>query len=200
MSQLLSQCLNLLGRSRSEYDETILGKYSGKAVVCASGSTLWEDLKKVGFTEGKWDQNFDVITVNRVLSDIPCRVSHAWSNHFRQLMDWHAARDETKLMADRKGPKIRFHSTTPYKGMTAWKVPGHGTSTLNAIYLGCLLGYDEIYVCGAPMDSSPRYYEPPWHKSIFEHEGLHKPWRKAGRELKNVYGMSGYSKEFFGAD
>lgn len=66
-------------------------------------------------------------------------------------MDWHAARDETKLMADRKHPKIRFHLTVPYKGMTAWKVPGHGTSTLNAVYLACLLGYAPVYVCGAPQ-------------------------------------------------
>ena len=65
-----------------------------------------------------------------------------------------------------------------------WQIPGHGTSGLNAVYVGLLLGYDEIVIVGMPLDNTGHYFDAPWEKSNFEKQvpfkdGSIKYWKDA---------------------
>ncbi len=86
--------------------------------------------------------------------------------------------------------------------MFRWPWTKHGTSGLGAILTALALGYEEIVLCGMPLDESGHNGEPPWRKCGFLNEvpDADPHWRLAidlafGGKVKS---MSGRTKEWLG--
>ncbi len=185
----------------------IAGKYSGLLIIAASGRCVWNDLEKAGMARN--DNEFPhIMCVNDMIMYYPGRVIHAYSNNHEYLPKWLAARRDqyltrweciTKTHSNRRG------SCASNKNDYIWPWPGHGTSLLGAVYTGLALGYDQIWICGGPLDDSGRFFEPPWVKSNFEHEiadrdGEIKYWGNAKRRIfeDKVRSFSGRTMDLLG--
>lgn len=164
----------------------------GELVVCASGHSIWDDLQKVGL-KGSYEQNFDIMAVNDAGMHIPYKLSHWYSNDVSMLPFWRKAR-RPRFGENETKEEIKLHSCNTFVGID-WGWPGGGTSTLNAVMTGLALGYDKIYICGAPLDDGRHYFDPPWAKTNFSRSGGLREWesRKAFFEGK-VVSMSGNTK------
>lgn len=175
------------------------GTESGGLAVCASGRTIWDDLARIPGFKGSWQQNFDIMAVNDTGMHIPYRLKHWYSND-KWLLRWRPARRERFGENDTTNENIKLHSCFGIDGAVNWGWPGGGTSTLNAVMTGLALGYDRIYICGAPLDNSGHYFDPPWVTTNFSRSGGLREWesRKPYFEGK-VVSMSGNTKEILNA-
>lgn len=184
------------------YPEEMVDAYAGKrCVVAASGHSVYYDLADMGWRTSQ--ESWDVITVNDMIMHFPGAVEHAYSNDRRMLPRW--------IQARRPGFVEEFglpqHVHTLRHGLRwSWPFPGHGTSTLNAVYLALTLGYDPVVICGAPLDNRGHYFDAPWVETKFEKEvsltpgGQMQYW--AGAKAKwfgnKVFAMSGRTAELLG--
>lgn len=174
---------------------------SGELVVCASGSSIWSDLDQVpGFSQNNWTQPFDIMAVNDAGMHIPYKLKHWYSND-SWLQYWHKARrprfsKEGRFFESRKDEDIKLHCYSKIPGAVEWGWPGGGTSTLNACMTGLGLGYSKIYLCGAPLDDNPHYFDPPWERCNFSRSGGLREWQSRYREVlkDKVVSMSGNTK------
>ncbi len=178
----------------------IAGTYSGKLVICGGGRSVWDDLGRLGFAHGK---RCDVMCINDIIMHFPYEIDHAFSNDFKMLPRWLAAR---RPRYSRTEKRIQVHKLGETQGkIIGWPFPGHGTSGLNATYIGAALGYDEIILCGIPLDDSGHYFDAPWVRTNFIREcgvrdGNTKFWGNAARNIfkGKVKSMSGRTRDIFG--
>lgn len=194
------ECLGI-SREFMRFPE-IAGTYSGPLFIVGSARCVWEDMEKVGLAKNN-DTNFHVMCVNDMIMHYPGRVHHSYSNNHAYLPKWMNARRDQYLT--RWEGKIHTHSNK-IGGKWTWPWPGHGTSSLNACYTGIALGYEQIILCGVPLDNTGRYFEPPWMKSNFQNEigvrdGRLKYWANAKDRIfkGRVKSVSGRTKELLGA-
>lgn len=162
---LRDDLLDFLGLSPNQIPNP---QYSGALVVCGSGRCVWDDLQKI---PGKTD----FMAVNDMGMHLPFDLAHWFSNDAESLLYWKHCR--------RRGynQDFRVHSCNKKSGIEFWPWPGQGTSSLNAVYTGIGLGYEDIYLAGVPLDDSGHYWEAPWLKSNFTKEvpdrnGLPRCW------------------------
>ena len=179
----------------------LAGKYSGLLIIAASGRCVWDDLEKAGMARNH-DDKPHVMCVNDMIMHYPGRVDHAYSNSHTNLTKWVAARRDQYLtrygqIKNTHSNKIGGRHTRPW--------PRHGTSTLNACYTAIALGYDEIWLCGAPLDNSGHFWEAPWERSNFENEvairdGRLKYWDNAKHRIfeGRVKSFSGRTRDLLG--
>ena len=176
----------------------IAGTFNGLLIIVSSARGVWDDLEAAGMARNEGPH---IMAVNDMIMHYPGKVHHAYSNDALWLPKWTAARRpslqkqwegiENTHTCNKTGNPIKSAKWT-------WPWPGHGTSGLNAVYTGLALGYDEIWLCGIPLDNSGHYFDPPWVKSNFENEvatkegGLPKYWSSA----QNVF--QGRVKSFSG--
>lgn len=181
----------------------IAGKFSGRRlVIVGSGRCVWEDLIALGpFTLEC--PGWNTMALNDMIVHFPFRLHHVWSNDHRPLKHWlEVRRPEFKKLDD----KIEVHTEVYEHGWHAWPWPMHGTSALNACYTGLALGYEQIVLCGVPLDDSGYYWAPPWIGSQFDKEvpdredGL-RYWSRAEKEVFDgkVKSMSGRTKALLGS-
>ena len=160
---------------------------TGKLIIVGSARCVWDDLEKTNL-------NVDVMAVNDMIMHFPGPLKHAYSNDQKMLPHWINAR-RPRYIIDWGRPKA-------YSCNAGWPWPGHGTSSLNAVYTALALGYDEIILAGIPLDNSGHYFDPPWVKSNFENEvstrdGEIRFWANAARNIFDgkVKSLSGRTKE-----
>ncbi len=148
-----------------------LGSCAGKrCLVIASAACVWDDVDRLG-VHGDLNSGWDTICVNDMMQFWPGIVNHGYTNQYKWLPHWTGGRRETisgHKVIDKWGRVGLTHSRVG--AQVNWPWPGHGTSTLNAVYTALALGYDKIVVCGAPLDNGPHFFEPPWCSSNFENE------------------------------
>lgn len=178
----------------------IAGTFSGRCLLVAGGRCVWEDLKETGYLSEP--SGFHVMCINDVYMHFPGPVNHFYSNDARFSPRWLSARRELLVREFEGQAKLHTHSNMSglqYK----WPWPGHGTSSLSGAYTLLALGYDEIILCGVPLDDSGHYFDPPWKKTNFsreviEQEGGPRYWKNMlplfDGKLKV---MSGRLKELF---
>lgn len=168
--------------------------------VCASGHTLWDDLSRVpGYDPNAWSQPFEIMAVNDAGMHIPHRLAHWYSND-GWLKHWGPAR--RPHFHNQEGPRgarnerIRYHCWQPIAGfpVEVHDVQGGGTSSLNACLVAKRLGYQTIYLCGAPLDNGPHYFDPPWTVNNFDNTAELGVWRTMKDELGGVVSLSGNTK------
>lgn len=163
---------------------------TGRCIVAASGRCVWDDLESLGLKpDVKNSLNGDVMCINDMIMHFPNKITHGYSNDWKMLHAWVAAR--------RPRYKIRFQEDIKLhtcrmgrKGIQSWPFPGHGTSSLNALYTALALGYEEIIGVGMPMDGSGHYFDPPWVTTNFQNEcsqetGQVRFWENAFRNTFN---------------
>jgi hypothetical protein len=161
---------------------------SGKLLIAGSARCVWEDISTISVN------NYEIMALNDMIMHFPGPLKHAYSNDVKMLANWIKAR-RTRYVMD-------WGQTNAHSCHGGWPWPGHGTSSLNAIYTGLALGYDEILLAGVPLDDSGHYWEAPWLRSNFTKEvsnrdGEIRFWANAARNVFDgkVKSLSGRTKE-----
>ena len=175
----------------------LVGKYQGrKVLVVGSARCVWDDLSQ-------FRHEIDVMTVNDMVIHLPGRVTHAYSNDAWRVPPMIQAR-RPKFVEQWGNPY--GHSCNPHEGVYVWPWPGHGTSSLNAVYTALALGYDEVILAGVPLDDSGHYFDPPWVKTNFtqevkETESGPRYWEMAAKKVFDgkVKSLSGRTRDLLGA-
>jgi len=178
-------------------------------IICGGGRTVWSDLGRIP----DWNQHHSM-AVNDAIMYFPGRLDHAYSNdciingiNDRMLLRWYAARRPENRQQD-TGTKLHSCFGHGVEGVRHWDIKGHGTSGLNAVYVGLGLGYQRIILCGIPLDNEGHFFDPPWKRTNFNRE---VPTKRAGpNQLRfwsaakerdfngKVFSMSGRTKELLG--
>lgn len=161
----------------------------GRLVILGGARCVWEDYEKIR-------KKHDVMCVNDVVMHFDKPIRHFYSNDVKMIPKWIAAR---RPKWTRHGDPL-IHCWQP--GFIHWPWPGSGTSSLQAVYTGLALGYDEITLCGIPLDDSGHYFDPPWVESNFTREvpykgnGTLRYWVDAKEKVfeNRVRSMSGRTK------
>lgn len=204
------ESLGIDGRSVPTW---MVGKFSGRCVVVASAACVWEDLSSIGLNRisAEGDYGWAVMCVNDTLMHWPGIVHHAYSNQHRWFDGWLKARRETiaGYVTRRVWGEVRHVHSNNSGGDYQWPWPGTGTSTLNAVYTALALGYAPVVICGAPLDSSPHYFDPPWAATNFNREvgqdkanpAVPQYWGRAKKHIfrDRVFSQSGRTRELLGA-
>ncbi len=126
--------------------------YSGSLTIVGSGRCVWDDL-----SNHTWQ---DVMCLNDMICYFPDEIQHVYSNDDKWLPKWMASRRPRYKLDFPRVPRAHTCQTGT-SSMTIWPFPGHGTSALNAVYVGLALGYDEIILAGVPLDGSGHFFDPP---------------------------------------
>ena len=162
----------------------LAGAYCGLVFVVGSARCVWDDLHRAGMTKND-DSHKHVLCVNDMIMHYPGAVEHAYSNNHVWLPKWIQARRDQYIT---RWGKPRYNHSNRAGGQHTWPWPGHGTSGLNAVYTAIALGYEDIRLCGIPLDDSGHYFEPEWMTSNFVREvpdkddGL-KYWSNAKKRI-----------------
>ncbi len=179
----------------------LAGTYSGLLIIASGGRCVWDDLKRAGMAKNH-DPLPHVMCVNEMIMFYPGEITHAYSNNHKFLPKWTDTRRDQ--YQSRYEKKIKTHSNK-HGGEYTWPWPGHGTSSLNAVYTGLALGYDRIWLCGVPLDDSGHFWEAPWERTNFVHEvadrdGEIKYWGNAKQKIfeDKVRSFSGRTMNLLG--
>lgn len=192
----------ILNLGIAEYDYPEHGQFGGKLLVCGGGRTVWEDMEP--FLPQIRGEGMDIMAVNDVGCHIPFPIRHWYSNDAEHMPYWMGIRKMRYRLA-RRFMKHTFRHKKD-QGCIVWPWPGHGTSSLNAVYTALALGYQEIVLCGVPLDDRGHYFDPPWVSTNFtaqvrEKDGELKYWSNAARDVfeDKVRSMSGRTRTLLGA-
>lgn len=170
-------------------------------IVACTGRNVWNDLRLLN------PSDMDVMCVKDTIVHYPGPVHHAFSQHADQLVHFIEIRKMRNPSVRRQANEIMAHTSSErkYPGVHAWNLPGHGTSSLGAVYVGLALGYRRIVLCGCPLDDTGHYYDPKWIKTDFikriADRGNHpKFWEHAAQHVfkGKVRSMSGRTKALLG--
>ena len=177
----------------------LTGQFKGRLFVVASGRCVWEDVEKCMGHDG------DAMCVNDMIMHYPFHVKHAYSNDKHWLPKWIDAR-RPRYIKDLGAVEFSHTCATGATKASFWPWPGHGSSTFNAVLTGLALGYDEIVVCGAPLDESGHYFDPPWvhtkfNKEVPDRDGVPMHWKTARDNVFSgkVKALSGRTRQCLGA-
>jgi len=170
----------------------IAGTYSGRILVCGGARCIWDDLADF-LPEIRGGVH--VMCINDLGMHYPYSFKHWYSNSADELKVWSQARRRDLDNGH------TLHSCNPGAGHL-WPWPGHGTSGLNAVYTALALGYDDIILCGIPLDDSGHYFDPPWRGSNFTHEVPEMKWWKNAVQYFDgkVSSRSGRTRELLNGD
>lgn len=171
-----------------EYIPNIAGTYKGTCVIVGSGGSMWNDYDKIK------DKGFDIMGVNVGGQFIP-DLTHLFSWHCYQISAISKFRK-----AEFYGKTFLTHSVREYDGIDyVWYLSGGASmSGISAIDLCVLLGYENIILCGVPMDDSGYFYGRPKNPEVcdkYRQEEVRRLKVKFGDRVKS---LSGYTKEVFG--
>lgn len=186
----------------------VAGSFSGSLMICGSGRCLWDDVKKLA--GGAWDGlKYDIMAVKQSGMYLPFKFQH-WANA-------HGERFQYMVPLRRDGYYFRgmdngVRGVHPQKlgvlthSEKQWPLVDHvwpskmtGTSALFATRVGLALGYDEIALCGVPLDKSGRFYDAPWDSGLDLNVVDMKEWEAYLPVLQGrVRSMSGRTRELLG--
>lgn len=178
------------------------GRFSGPLLIMGGGrvaigggkyETVWDDYRKVMPWKG------EIMCVNDVGMHLHDRVRHWVTLHAEYMPGWMAFR-RGHLYGS--GDQPMTHGHKPKVGIDVlWPMDQlGGTSGLFAIFVGLLLGYNEIVLAGVPMTGSGHYFDPPWYGGECCDRAAMQVWRWA---ITNVFegkvtSLSGCTKEWLG--
>ena len=193
------ESLGIADEFMEEMFPKIAGKYSGGLLLCGSGRCVWDDIEKAGMAK---NTDMDVMCVNNMVEHYPGPVEHGYSNDAQLLS--RSCQNRRPNWIKLWGP-VRHQHSVKSGGKWTWPFPGHGTSSLNAVYIGLALGYDRIWLCGIPLDNSGHYFDAPWVKTNFNNEVAPRHngpryWDNAAKRIfkGKVKSFSGRTRDLLG--
>jgi hypothetical protein len=181
----------------------LIGQYSDRALlVCGSGRCLWDDLARIK------PELYDIMAINDCGLFLPYPVTHWFSGYTEDLQHWIPLRrtaSSARLNDRRQKEPLITHARRPGAShIWQWAEMGQGTSTLDGVIIGVLMGYSHVIVAGTPLDYSGHFFDPPGERPHMDHlywEGVTKNWEywktKEG-VLDNVRSLSGNTKRILG--
>lgn len=149
----------------------IAGTYAGKKlIICADAACVWEDLEAFGCASyaGRGSvkkEGWDFLTVNKLVETFPGAIEHCYSNEPSLLRSFIGAR---RNEYEKEFPRPANTHSCNEGAKWRWPWGGHGTSGLGAVLVGLGLGYDQIVLCGMPLDDGPHNGEPHWRACRFK--------------------------------
>ena len=131
---------------------------SGLLIVVGSGRGVWDDLSET--------PKGDIMAVNDIGMHLPYPLAHWYSNDDKMLPHWIRARRPRYVIDYPSNMRTHTCGEGP-EGIEKWPWPGGGTSGLGAVFTGLALGYEQIIICGMPLDNGPHYFDSPHTKTNF---------------------------------
>jgi hypothetical protein len=191
----------------------IAGRYAGKnksLAIVGDAACVWDDLEALGCAyrhmRGKvYRDGWDFMTINKIVEVFPGNIEHSYSNQPHLLEKFIAARRQ-EYVKEFDGPRNTHSCNVGAKWLWPWG--GHATSGLGATIAGVAMGYDQVVLCGVPLDDGPHNGEPSWRKCTFTNEaagsgdsGVNRHWQRANALLfkGKVKSMSGRTKAWLGS-
>lgn len=187
----------------------IAGTYAGKRLAIVGDAwNVWDDLEafgcKVTHRQGCVAKDgWDFMTINKAVETFPGNIEHAYSNEASLLHTFIAAR-RSEYTREFAGP-VHVHTGNSGGAENVWPWGGWGTSALGGSFVGIGLGYDQVVLCGVPLDEGPHNGEPPWRKTGFTREaastadgGTNHHWKRA-KGCGKLFSMSGRTREWLGS-
>lgn len=182
------------------------GKFYGPLLIIGGGrvatgdqtsprfETVWNDYDKVRPWKG------EIMAVNDVGQHLHDRVRHWVTLHAEYAPGWMAFR-RGHLYGSGDIPMWHGHKAKPGIDVVWEMAQLGGTSGLFAVFIGLLLGYDEIVLAGIPMNGAGHYFDPHWYGSNFDDKAtkLVWEWSKTNVFEGRVTSLSGWTKELLGA-
>ena len=136
----------------------IAGTKEGKLIIIGCSRNVWEEVEKL------MPMNCDVMCINDMISYYPYPMTHAYTNNERRLDTYWASR-RFHYKQKQKGKPLMHTLSKWGEDYIGWPFHGNGTSAFNACKAAVLMGYDDIVLCGLPMDGSGHFWEAPWMRS-----------------------------------
>lgn len=191
-------------RENSKIPE-IAGKYSGPVIALGSGPGVFEDIRRAQWwLEDVCKIQYHVIAANLSYLAWNGPLHHLVSLHQNKLPHFYELSED--LPVSRVGNKTHVHCPFPtqVEGFHLWDLyDTNGTSSLFALKVAILLGYDRIICCGMDLNGPHRFYDNPNLKTNnnFSCDAILMSWqqfRLNDEVIKKVRGLSGKPKELFG--
>lgn len=157
-------------------------------------STVWDDYARVRPWKG------EIMCVNDIGMHLHDRVRHWVTLHAEYMPGWMAFR-KGHLYGSGDSPMTHSHKEKPGVEVVWPMVQLGGTSGLYACFIGLLLGYTEITLCGIPMTGSGHYFDAPWYGSQFADKPSQMVWQWSALNVfeGRVKSLSGWTQELLGA-
>ncbi len=187
----------------------IAGTYKGKRLIIVGDAwNVWDDLEAFGCRVDHRrgcvaKDGWDFMTINKAVETFPGNIEHAYSNEAALLHKFIAAR-RSEYAREFTGP-VHVHTGNGGGAENVWPWGGWGTSALGGCFAGVGMGYEQVVLCGAPLDDGPHNGEPRWRKGAFTREAastvdgaVNHHWKR-GRATKRLFSMSGRTREWLGA-
>lgn len=155
-------------------------------IILGGGRCVWDDYSHCRSIP------HDIMAINDVGMYVPTPLTHWYSNDAAMLPKWKSCRryQGAGQLHTNNGAGVGVAD-----GIKVWDIP-YGNSGINAVLVGLGLGYNEIVVCGIPLDGSGWFFSPPWEESGYNNNYELDAWMSnivnfSGR----VRSMSGRTKE-----
>lgn len=183
-----------------------------RLVIVGSGRCVWDDIERL-YTKRELRRNEiddDVMCVNDMIMYYPGNIDHCVSCDAPMLHKWWEARRPPYKSQFNRRPRFHtVHTEQSVPNVERWEFAGGGTSGLLACHVAIELGYEDIVLCGVPIDNSGHFWECTWGKTNFQREiadkngrvrgdGRHYWTRAAKRFDGRVKSMSGNTKLILG--
>ena len=143
----------------------IVGTKKGALLVIGSAAGVWDDLRRYDHRHGVQDR----MVINDMAAYYPSLYHHMVTLHPEKMGRWcfnGAAKHSHQQRAE-----------VDY----VWPLTRDGgTSGIFGVFIGLLVGYENIILAGIPCDESPRFFDPPWKKhDLFSLETAFDEWERA---------------------
>jgi len=178
-----------------------------RLIIAGSGRCVWDDLEQLHLITA------DVMCINDMIPFYPGNVHHIASCDGPMLQKWWDSRRQPYKQTFPIIPRVHTvdNGMPVGKNVEKWAFQGGGTSGLFACMVGLNLGYDEIILCGIPIDNSGHFWETPAGKTNFQREIANSAghirgdgrrfWTRAAEKKfgGKVKSMSGFTRKLLGA-
>ena len=163
-----------LGKEPSMYNTA-----SGALLLLGSSPSVFEDLRDAKSLLGAFQIPYDTMAVNLSFLPLNGRLNHLVSLHQEKLGAFH---ELAKTLPESRVGHIHTHSWMECPDAECcWPIRDrNGTSSLFAIKIAHLIGYDPIITCGVELSGSRRFYDSPYEKleNNFSCDGIEYSWRE----------------------
>lgn len=190
-------------RGKGESPPRCAGNFKGRAVVMATGWSIWDDLALFNPEQN----NAEVIAVNNMILHWKKRVHHGVSLHAEEPPLWRKLRQQYGC----DNSHVTCHAARPSRDPQVmncdyiWDILGcarAGTSSLFAVAVGLGLGYTRIILAGVPLDDKGHFYDPPYilMPKQFASTSVRNQWETAKQFWfqDRVRSLSGWTRELLG--